>query len=192
MRKDFYVGDARCDDLSQRGEMSEPPEGEADNAVPQSPRSDRGRRHLLGSLAGAGVAVLAGLGWGEPSAAAKQGRATAERERRGGGHPRGKRGKRGEAGPGGPAGSPGSPGDKGDKGDRGGQGEKGDQGQPGPAGTGSCPADTIFIAAVGCVESTLRDRVAFPQAVSTCAAAGRRLLTITELMALARSPDRGV
>src|SRR5688572_26943338 len=62
----------------------------------------------------------------------------------------------------------------------------------GPAGTGSCPADTIFIAAVGCVETTVRDRVAFSQAVSTCADAGRRLLTITELMALARSPDRGV
>ena len=28
--------------------------------------------------------------------------------------------------------------------------------------------------------------------MSTCAAASRRLLTITELMAVARSPDRGV
>ena len=72
------------------------------------------------------------------------------------------------------------------------RGEVGATGPQGPAGTGSCPADTIFIAAIGCVETTARDRTAFPQAVSTCAAASRRLLTITELMALVNSPDRGV
>ena len=135
------MDDARINDLSQRGAMSESQEGVPGDGVAQTPRSGGGRRHVLGSLAAAGVAVLAGLGLGEPAAAAKQGRATAERRRNGHGNPGGKRGKRGEAGPGGPAGNPGSPGEKGgqgekgDKGDAGNQGDKGDKGDQGDQGT---------------------------------------------------------
>jgi hypothetical protein len=148
------VTDARIDDLYRRGEMSESAEGEAHDGLPQTPGSGGGRRHVLSTLAAAGVAVLAGLGWGEPSAAAKEGRATAERHRSGDGHPHGKRGKRGEAGPGGPAGSPGSPGekggqgDKGDKGDAGNQGDKGDTGDTGRQGatgaSGVAPSGTLI------------------------------------------------
>jgi hypothetical protein len=142
------------------------------------PHRGRSRRDALQAVA---IGFLAALGVRE--GAAKPHRTRSAQHRNRDGHDHGKRGKRGKAGPGGaPGGS----------GPQGGKGDKGDQGQPGPAGTGSCPADTIFIAAVGCVESTIRNRVAFPQAVSTCAAAGRRLLTITELMALVRSPDRGL
>src|SRR5215213_6905149 len=139
------MDDALFDERSRGLEMSEPPEGEADEAVPQTPRSGGERRNLLGSLAAAGVAVVAGLGWGERSAAAKRGRATAERHRSGDGHPHGKRGKRGEAGSGGPAdssGSPGEKGDKGDKGDAGNQGDKGDKGDQGDTGTQGEPGPT--------------------------------------------------
>jgi hypothetical protein len=169
--------------LRREGMSSEPAPTTGTAEITTRDGSERGRSRR-GVLNAAAIALLAALGVRE--SAAKQNRASSEQHRNPKGHDHGKRGKRGKAGPSGPAGSPGSPGDKGGKGD------KGDQGQSGPAGTGSCPADTIFLAAVGCVESTLRDRVAFSQAVSTCAAAGRRLLTITELMALARSPDRGV
>jgi hypothetical protein len=132
------MDDARIVDLSQRGAMSESQEGVPGDGVPQTPRSGGGRRHVLGSLGAAGLAVLAGLGWGEQSAAAKQGRARAERRRSGNGHPSGKRGKRGEAGPGGPAGNPGSPGEKGgqgEKGDKGDAGNQGDKGEKGDQGT---------------------------------------------------------
>jgi hypothetical protein len=97
----------------------------------------------------------------------------------------GKPGRQGPTGPAGPGGSAGGDGAQGP------QGEAGATGPQGPAGTGSCPADTIFIAAVGCVETTPRDRVAFPHAVSACGSDGRRLLTFAELLALVNSPDRG-
>ena len=139
MRKDSDVGDMRCDDRSQREEMSEPQEGVPGDGVPQTLRSGRGRRNLLGSLGATGLAVLAGLGFGELSAAAKRGPATAERRRSGNGRPRG---KRGEAGPGGPAGSPGSPGEKGDKGDTGAQGDTGPQGATGASGV--APRGTLI------------------------------------------------
>ena len=150
------MDDARIDDLSQRGAMSESQEGVPGDGVAQTPRSGGRRRHVLGSLAAAGLAVVAGLGWGEPSAAAKQGRATAERRRNGHGNPGGKRGKRGEAGPGGPAGGPGSPGEKGDKGDAGAQGnpgpkgDKGDTGSQGATGaSGVAPSGTLICNAAG-------------------------------------------
>jgi hypothetical protein len=139
------VTDVRTDDLSRREEMSEPQAGVGGDGVPQALGTSGGRRHVLGSLAAAVVAVLASLGWGEPSAAAKRGLVTGESHRKGDGHPHGKRGKRGEAGPGGPAGSPGSPGekgDKGDKGDAGNQGDKGDKGDQGDTGTQGEPGPT--------------------------------------------------
>jgi hypothetical protein len=98
----------------------------------------------------------------------------------------GKPGHQGPTGPAGPGGSPGGDGAQGPK------GEAGAAGPQGPAGTGSCPADTIFIAAVGCVETTPRGSVDFPQAASTCGRAGRRLLTFAELLALVTSPDGGL
>jgi hypothetical protein len=119
------------DERSRREALSESQESVPGNGVPQTPGSGGGRRHLLGSLGAAGLAVLASLGLGEQSAAAKQGRARAERHRSGDGHPHGKRGKRGEAGPGGPAGSPGSQGEKGGQGDKGDKGDTGAQGDPG-------------------------------------------------------------
>jgi hypothetical protein len=145
------VTDVRTDDLSRREEMSEPQAGVGGDGVPQALGTGGGRRHVLGSLAAAGVAVLASLGWGEPSAAAKRGQATGESHRQRDGHPRGKRGKRGEAGPGGPAGSPGSQGDKGDNGDAGNQGDKGDKGDKGDTGfqgatgaSGVAPSGTLI------------------------------------------------
>ena len=58
------MDDARIDDLSQRGAMSESQEGVPGDGVAQTPRSGGRRRHVLGSLAAAGLAVVAGLGWG--------------------------------------------------------------------------------------------------------------------------------
>jgi hypothetical protein len=95
----------------------------------------------------------------------------------------GKPGHQGPTGPAGPGGSAGGDGAQGPK------GEAGTTGPQGPAGTGSCPVDTIFIAAVGCVETTSRTAAAFPQAVNICAEAGRRLLTSAELLAVAASQD---
>ena len=149
--------DVRTDDLSRREEMSEPQAGVGGDGVPQALGTSGGRRHVLGSLAAAVVAVLASLGWGEPSAAAKRGLVTGESHRKGDGHPHGKRGKRGEAGPGGPAGNPGSAGgkgekgEKGDKGDTGNQGDKGDKGDKGDTGSqgatgasGVAPSGTLI------------------------------------------------
>ncbi len=139
------MSDERSNDRSRCLEMSEPQEGVPGARVPQTLSSGGGRRNVLGSLAAAGLAVLASLGLGEQSAVAKQGRATAERRRSGDGHPSGKRGKRGEAGPGGPAGSPGSPGEKGEKGDTGPKGDKGDTGPQGATGaSGVVPRGTLI------------------------------------------------
>ncbi len=111
----------------------------------------------------------------------------------------GKQGRRGPAGPAGPGGvpgpggatgatgatgEPGTPGAKGDKGDPGAKGDKGDKGDPGPAGSGSCPDGTVFIAAIGCVESAPRDESSFRFAFVTCGSAGQRLLTSAELLAV--------
>lgn len=134
------------------------------------------RRRALLPLA-SGLTLSRAIG---PDLATPQ-RATAKKRKR-----HGKPGHQGPTGPAGPGGSTGGDGAQGPKGDMGATGAQG------PAGTGSCPEDTIFIAAIGCVETTPRPAAQFPQAVSTCAAAGRRMLTITELMALARSPDGGV
>jgi hypothetical protein len=50
---------------------------------------------------------------------------------------------------------------------------------------GSCPADTIFISAVGCVETVARTPAQpFDLAVQTCGNVGRRLPTSAELLAL--------
>lgn len=101
-------------------------------------------------------------------------------------------GKPGHPGPTGPAGPSGPTGDGGAQGPAGGQGQAGDTGAAGPqgpAGTGSCPADTIVMAAVGYVESTPRNSDQFPGAVLTCGSAGRRLLTYTELVAVAQDRD---
>ena len=71
MRKGSEVGDAWFDDLSRRVGMSEPQEGGAGDWVPQPSSGGGGRRNVLGSLGAAGLAMLAGLGFGELSAAAK-------------------------------------------------------------------------------------------------------------------------
>jgi hypothetical protein len=144
-------------------------------AISRTLATARGRRALLPLVGG----LILGRAIG-PDLVTPQ-RAIAKKRKR-----HGKPGHRGPAGPAGPGGSAGGDGAQGPK------GEVGTTGPQGPAGTGSCPADTMFIAAVGCVETTPRNRVAFSQAVSTCAADGRRLLTIAELMALANSPDRGL
>jgi len=50
---------------------------------------------------------------------------------------------------------------------------------------GSCPADTIFISAVGCVETIPRTPAqTFDLAVQACGNVGRRLPTSAELLAL--------
>jgi hypothetical protein len=69
------------------------------------------------------------------------------------------------------------------------RGPTGPAGPSGPAGAGSCPADTTFIAAVGCVETAPRASIApWTSALSTCGNAGRRLLTSAELYALLSIP----
>jgi len=50
---------------------------------------------------------------------------------------------------------------------------------------GHCPGDTIFISAVGCVETIARSpAVTFDLAVQACGNVGRRLPTSAELLAL--------
>jgi hypothetical protein len=50
---------------------------------------------------------------------------------------------------------------------------------------GHCPADTIFISAVGCIETVARTpALAFDLAVQACGNIGRRLPTGAELLAL--------
>jgi Collagen triple helix repeat (20 copies) len=97
--------------------------------------------------------------------------------------PRGAPGKQGADGTPGPQGMPGA------QGPAGSQGPAGPTGPQGPSGTGRCPADTIFIRAVGCVESVPRTpAVAFDLAVQICGNAGRRLPTSAELLALRAIP----
>jgi hypothetical protein len=110
--------------------------------------------------------------------------------------------KRGRTGPFGPAGQDGTPGQAGSQGPEGTQGSaggqgpqgsqgtsgaagaQGPQGPQGPAGTGTCPNETTFISAVGCVDSFPRSAKEFSEAVTTCANAGMRLPTTAELFAL--------
>jgi hypothetical protein len=50
---------------------------------------------------------------------------------------------------------------------------------------GRCPADTIFVSAVGCVETAVRTpSLTFDLAVQACANVGRRLPTSSELLSL--------
>jgi hypothetical protein len=128
--------------------------------------TSRGRRAIF-PLAGALLGGLTAPAIGPEPAAAKKGK---------------RRGKRGHQGP---AGQTGATGPQGAPGGTGPTGETGATGPQGPAGSGSCPDDTTFFSAVGCVETSPRGSDAFPQAVFTCAQAGRRLLTSSELLAIA-------
>lgn len=101
----------------------------------------------------------------------------------------GKPGHQGPTGPAGPGGPAGGGGAQGRAGEQGPAGDTGAAGPQGPAGTGSCPADTILLAAVGCVETTPRNSDQFPGAVVTCGRAGRRMLTYAELVAVAQDRD---
>jgi hypothetical protein len=67
-------------------------------------------------------------------------------------------------------------------------GPPGAVGPPGPPGSGNCPSDTTFFGGAGCVENTIRAEVDFNTASTTCASAGRRLLTSAELEAYRQQP----
>src|SRR5689334_18393975 len=70
---------------------------------------------------------------------------------------------------------------KGKSGSSGSPGPPGPPGARGPAGTGSCPNDTTFFAGAGCVENAVRAAASFATASTTCAGAGRRMMTTAEL-----------
>jgi hypothetical protein len=99
--------------------------------------------------------------------------------------PPGPTGPQGVPGEPGPVGSPGPQGAPGAPGPAGIQGQVGPPGPQGPAGMGRCPVDTIFISAVGCVETLARTpALPFDLAVQACGNVGRRLPTSAELLAL--------
>jgi hypothetical protein len=130
----------RFDALSRRLGKNEPQESPASDLALATLRSGEGRRHLLGSLGAAGVAVITGLGLHTARAKKTKHKSTgAER------HKNGKNGKRGPTGPTGPSGSgsgssgatgpTGPTGPTGSAGETGTPGETGPQGATGPDGT---------------------------------------------------------
>lgn len=140
---------SRFDNLSQRPGISSHTEGVDSDGSPLTPRSSGGRRHVVGSLGAAGMAVVAALGLQTATAKKKQRSAGAER---GEGGKKGKRGPTGPTGPTGPsgsgsssagatgptgptgpAGSAGPAGTRGPAGITGPDGASGPQGEPGPA-----------------------------------------------------------
>ena len=127
------MGNARFADLSRRLGITEPQEDVAGDLLLHGPSSGGGRRNVLGSLAAAGLAMVAGLGLSEQSAAGKgnnNGNENGQTKRRSKPKP-GPKGDRGDAGP------QGDPGAKGDKGDTGPQGAAGASGVA-PSGTIIC------------------------------------------------------
>lgn len=132
--------------------------------------------------------LVGGLVLGTLAAPVSEGpiRAAAKKRKR-----RGKRGRRGETGPTGPGGAPGEAGAAGAKGDKGDKGDRGEKGDPGPPGSGSCPAGTMFIAAVGCVETEPHSESSFRFAFVTCGSGDKRLMTSAELLAVISSGNAG-
>jgi hypothetical protein len=67
-------------------------------------------------------------------------------------------------------------------------GPPGPPGPQGPAKSATCPSDTTFFAAVGCVEDAMRPAAQFGNAITTCGGIGRRLLTTAELNSYRQQP----
>src|SRR4051794_503032 len=123
--------------------MSEPDEGATGNTVSRTLGSSEARRHVLGTLATAGLAVLTGLGLSEVSAATmgnrngnktrqkSDGTSAARKKHRYTPGPTGPQSPEGPAGP--PGAGAGSTGPTGPQGAAGPDGATGPQGAPGPA-----------------------------------------------------------